>query len=417
MLSAGTVALRFAVALGIGLLIGIERERRKGKGPLRGAAGIRTFALASLLGAVSLQVGREPLLIATALVIGGLTVASYLRTSRVRQKGLDPGLTTESALLLTVILGALAMRGPALASAIGVVVAILLAARNRLHVFVRSILSEEELQQTLIFAAAVVVILPLLPNRFLGPFGILNPRTIWKFVVLMMSVSAAGYVAMRALGVRFGLPLAGLASGFASSAATIATMGSRAQEQAELAKPATAGAVLSSIATIVELAVVLRATDHSILTAIRLPLIAAGVAAVIYGAAFTARTLSTPAAKPAAKGSVFDLKTTGILAATVAAVTFVSGLMNAKFGQTGITAAAALAGFGDAHAAAVSVASLAAAGKLTTDQAILPILAAVTTNTITKGFLAFSAGGPDFAVRVVPGLTLMIAALWMTFLA
>ena len=412
MLSAKTVALRLAVALGIGLLIGVERERRKGLGPLRSAAGIRTFALASLLGALSLQLGREPLLIAIALVIGGLTIASYVRTSYLRRGKFDPGLTTESALLLTVVLGALAMREPALASAVGVVVAILLAARNRLHIFVRSVLTDEELQQALIFAAAAVVVLPLLPNRFLGPLGAINPRTIWKFVVLMMSVSGAGYIAIRILGVRFGLPLAGLASGFASSAATIAAMGSRAKEQPGLASPATAGAVLSSIATIVELAVVLRATDHSVLTIIRLPLFAAGMAALAYGVIFTVHTLPRGNGESAPKGSAFDFWTTGILALTVSAVTLLSAVVNAKFGQAGLAVAAAIAGFGDAHSAAVSVASLTAAGKLSAHEAIPPIFAALTTNTITKSVLAFSSGGPGFAARVVPGLILMTAALW-----
>src|SRR5579863_9601369 len=241
------LAVRMGIALAIGLLIGAERERRKGRGPLRAPAGIRTFAITCVLGAVSLEVGGGLLLSVVAASIASLITISYLRT---RQK--DPGLTTEAALILTLLLGALALRQPALASALGVVVAILLVTRSHLHHFVRSVLTESELHDALVFAAAVVVVLPLIPDRYLGPYGAINPRTIWKIAVLMMSVSATGYVAVRVLGARVGLPLAGLASGFASSTATIGSMGAQARQQRALAAPAVAGAVLSTIATIVE---------------------------------------------------------------------------------------------------------------------------------------------------------------------
>jgi uncharacterized membrane protein (DUF4010 family) len=224
------LALRMAVALAIGLLIGAERERRKGRGPLRAPAGIRTFALTCVLGAVSLELGGAVLLAVATASLAGLITMSYLRT---RQQ--DPGMTTEAALMLTLLLGALALRQPALASALAVVVAILLAARSRMHHFVRSVLSQGELHDALIFAAAVVVVLPLIPNRYIGPYGAINPRTIWKIVILMMSVSAAGHIAVRVLGARFGLPLAGLASGFASSTATIGSMGAQARQRPSLA--------------------------------------------------------------------------------------------------------------------------------------------------------------------------------------
>ena len=123
MFETGLLALRLGVALGTGLLIGAERERRKGKGPQRASAGIRTFTITALLGAVCFQLGGTVLLAVVILALAGLTGLSYLRTQKE-----DPGLTTESALLLTLILGALAMREPALASVVAVVVAILLAA-------------------------------------------------------------------------------------------------------------------------------------------------------------------------------------------------------------------------------------------------------------------------------------------------
>lgn len=405
------LALRLGVALGIGLLIGAERERRKGEGPHRGTAGIRTFAIGAALGAVSLELGGAILLGVLVAAVTGMVILAYLRT---RQR--DPGMTTEAALLLTVLLGALAMREPALASGVAVVTATLLAARIRLHRFVRSIVTERELYDALIFAASVIVVLPLMPNGYLGPFAAVNPRTIWKIVVLMMSVSAAGHIAMRVLGARFGLALAGLASGFASSTATIAVMGARAKEQSTLARAATAGAVLSSVATIVELAIVLQATNRSILWIIRFPLIVACFVTIGYGVIFTFRALKHQPDVAAPPGSAFDLRVTLLLAATVTVVTFASAALNAWLGARGVLVATAIAGFADAHSAAVSAASLAASGKLSSQQAVVPILAGLTTNSLTKAVVTLMAGSTRFSAGVLPGLAVMLGSLWAAFL-
>ena len=212
--------LNLAVALGIGLLIGAERERRKGEGPSRSPAGIRTFTVASLAGAISLIVGGEVLFaIATAGVILLSTVAYW------RGDEDDPGLTTEIALIVTTLLGGLSMQKPALAAGLAVTLAGLLAARSRLHHFVRSVITEDELNDALILAGATLVVLPLAPDRPMGPYDALNPHSIWILVILVMAIGAAGYVAVRMLGARVGLPIAGLASGFISSTATIACNG------------------------------------------------------------------------------------------------------------------------------------------------------------------------------------------------
>jgi hypothetical protein len=195
--------VNLAVALGVGLLIGAERERRKGEGPSRSPAGIRTFTVASLAGAISFIAGGELLLaIATAGVIV-LTAVAYWRG---RED--DPGLTTEIVLIVTVLLGGLSMQKPALAAGLAVTVAILLAVRTRLHRLVGTVLTEEELNDALIFAGATLVILPLVPDRPMGPYGALNPHSIWILVILVMAISAAGYVAIRVLGARYGLPIA-----------------------------------------------------------------------------------------------------------------------------------------------------------------------------------------------------------------
>ncbi|MFN5685188.1 MgtC/SapB family protein, partial [Bradyrhizobium sp.] len=215
-LSSSRELVAIVVALGIGLLIGLERERRKGEGPGRSPAGLRTFAVASLAGAISMLIGGKMLL---AVVTAGVVVLTAIAYSRSRSD--DPGLTSETALVLTVLLGGLATEHAALAAGVAVILTVLLAARPVLHGFVRSVLSEGELKDGLIFAAATLVVLPLLPDQPIGPFGALNLRSIWMLVVLMMAIGAAGHVAMRLLGARGGLAVSGFASGFVSSTATI----------------------------------------------------------------------------------------------------------------------------------------------------------------------------------------------------
>lgn len=401
------LAVRFAIALGIGLLIGAERERRKGSGPSRAPAGIRTFALASLLGGICQIVGGAVLLAVGAVAVGALSIVSYKARSRS-----DPGLTTAVALLITFLLGALAVTQPSIAAGIAVIVAVLLAARTRLHRFVRDVLTEQELQDALLFAAASLVILPITPDRAVGPFGVLNPRTLWKLAVIVMSISAAGYIALRTLGPRFGLPLAGLASGFVSSAATIGSMGSRAAEEPALRRAAVAGAVLSTVATVIQMAVVLLVTDRPTFQAMKLPLLFAGVAATVYGALFTIKSAGKKQPEKERTGRAFNLTSAVVFAATVSAILFMSAAVNRWLGAAGLMVATGLAGFADTHSAAISVASLRAAETIAGPDAVVLILVGLTTNTITKAVVSMMTGGWRFAIQIIPGLLLVILAAW-----
>jgi uncharacterized membrane protein (DUF4010 family) len=399
--------LNLIVALGIGLLIGVERERRKGEGPSRSFAGIRTFTITSLAGATSFIVGGELLLATATACITLLAAAAYLRGREV-----DPGLTTEVALVLTVILGGLSTRQPTLAGGLAVVVAVLLAARYRLHHFILSVLTDDELQDALIFAAATLVVLPLIPDGPIGPYGALNPRSIWILVILIMAISGAGYIAVRTVGARFGLPMAGLASGFVSSTATIGAMGARVVSMKALLPAGVAGAVLSTVATIVQMVIVLAATSLTTLRTLTVPLICAGIAAALYGAIFTVWALRQKTEHQQQGGRAFSIRAAIGFALTLAIILIGSAALRDWFGETGVILATALAGFVDTHAAAISVASLVADGKLHALDAIIPILTGLSTNTISKIFFAAASGERSFAFRVIPGLIVVALAAW-----
>jgi uncharacterized membrane protein (DUF4010 family) len=388
-------------------LIGAERERRKGRGPSRAPAGIRTFAVASLAGAVSLIAGGEVIF---AIVTAGIAVLAATAYWRARAR--DPGLTTEIALVLTTLLGGLATQQPALAAGLAVAVALLLASRSWLHRFVRKVLTEDELEDALIFAGATLVVLPILPDRTMGPFNALNPHAIWILVILIMAIGGAGYLAVRILGPRTGLPIAGLASGFISSTATIGAMGARAVTSRHVLAAAVAAAVLSTVATVVQMALVLAATSMATLKVLGIPLILAGAAAVIYGVVSTFWAMRQKSEGNVQNGRAFSFKTAVAFALTVSVILVVSAALQQWYGEKGVLAAAALAGFVDTHSAAISVASLVASGKLAPSDALLPIVAGLSTNTVSKMVVATIAGGRAFALRVIPGLIIVVAAAW-----
>ena len=386
--------LNLAVALGIGLMVGAERERRKGEGPLRSPAGIRTFTITSLAGAISYLVGGQLLL---AIVTAGVIILAAAAYWRGQED--DPGLTTEIALILTALLGGLSTQQPALAGGLAVTVAVLLAARLPLHRLVRSALTEDELKDALIFAGATLVVLPLVPDRSMGPYSALNPHSIWILVILIMAISAAGYLAVRIVGARFGLPIAGLASGFISSTATIGTLGARVAKTPTVLAAAVAGAVLSTTATIVQMALVIAATSTTTLRALSVPLVCAGLAAIVYGAVFTVQALRQNTEGEPQRGRAFNLSTALVFAITLSSILVASAALREWFGETGVVFAAAVAGFVDAHSAAISVAALVASGKMSPADTVFPILTGLSTNTISKMFLAGTSGGRSFALR------------------
>jgi uncharacterized membrane protein (DUF4010 family) len=400
--------IHLGIALGLGLLIGVERERRKLERGSGSPMGVRTFSIAALAGAASVALGGVPLLAVVTAVAGVLAVAAYWTT----RDADDPGMTTETALVLTVVVGGLAMRDAELAAAVGVALALLLAARTPLHNFVGAVLTDREVSDGMVLAGATLIILPLLPDSRFGPYGALNLHRIWIVVILVMAIGAAGHIAVRWLGPRYGLAVAGLASGFISSSATIGAMGARARKTPTLLSAAVAGAVLSTVATVAQMAIVVGAVSPPTLRAIAPPLIGGGAAALLYGVISTLRALRQPYEESESSERAFSLAAALIFALVLSLVLLLAAALRDWLGETGVLAAAAMAGLADAHAAAISVASLAASGSILPAEAVVPILAGLSTNTVTKLVLATTSRAPAFAVRVVPGLILVAAAAW-----
>jgi len=410
----GQHAVGVAVALGCGLLIGLERERRKGQGDNRQAAGLRSFAVASLSGALA-QASGQPLLVAAgALLVVLLSAAAYFK-SRSR----DPGLTTELALFTTYMVGVTAVLAPALGAACGAGLALLLAARARLHRFATRLISERELHDGLLIAALALVALPLMPSQPLPWLGGISLQPLAGMVLLILVLQAAGHVALRLLGPGRGLVLAGFFSGFVSSTATIASMGSRARRDGRpggIATPA-AAAVFSTAATWVQAMVMAAALSPAAARALA-PMAVAGLsAALLAGAAIMAvARRSAPAGAPAAgdtrKGSALQVREALFAAALLSVVTLAVTRAQHNFGNAGVLASMALAGLADAHAPVASLSALFAGGSLGQRELLLGVLLAVTANSATRLVTAFVAGGAVFGMLVGAALLCGGAAAW-----
>lgn len=169
----------------------LERERSHSR---RLPAGTRSFALLSLVGAIAASFNEWAVLVGL-VVVGALMTLAYFRSSE-----RDPGTTTAIAAVAAYLLGALAYTRPAVAVAIAVVVAGLLVSKARIHRFAREIVSDVEVEDAIKFFVVALVILPLLPDQQLGPYGVLNPAKVWLLVVLLTGIGWVGYIGVRALG-------------------------------------------------------------------------------------------------------------------------------------------------------------------------------------------------------------------------
>ncbi|MBI3231013.1 MAG: MgtC/SapB family protein [Burkholderiales bacterium] len=396
------------IAFGCGLIIGIERERRKGLGYRRAFAGVRSFALTSVLGVLanSMQLA----------LVGGLLIVALCAISYWRKEPDDPGITTQLALFISFLLGANALHNPTVSAAAAVITAMTLHWRNDVHRFLRVQLKASELRDALMLAAAALVALPLLPNESLPWLMGANPRRLWGLVVVLMCLQAAGYVALRITGPHLGLALSGFGSGFVSSTATTAAMGLRAKEQPELIQACVAGALLSTVATFLLLLVVTLTIAPSQLSTLAPSFLSALLCAcLVAGASLLGKHHSGKYVQP--HGHAFSIRQAIAFALILTCATAAVAFAHNYFGATAVLLGAALAGLVDVHAAAGSLLSLVdSKGTLSQANCLLALLLAISSNTASKMIAAWLAGNKAYAWRTSSGLLLILLAAWLPYL-
>ena len=402
-------------ALAIGLLIGAERERSHDKA-IDQAIGIRTFALLAVIGTLSKELGDW--------VVGGvlffvalLLVASYRRTNSE-----DPGTTTETSALAAFLLGVLCYQDAALAAALAILMTALLLSKRRLHTFIRDVVTDVELADATKFLVVAFVVLPLLPNRALGPYGVLNPERIWFIVVILTAISWAGYVAVRLLGPRRGLFATGLASGFVSATAATATLGRISRAPGRLSA-SVAGAQMASVATFLQLGFVMfvvspKVAPHLVVAILLGSVTLLAASFIVYRRRNRALDLDDESVERHHVEHPFALFPAVILSAVLTGALLLGRWGMAMFGSRGAVVVAGAAGLADAHGGSLSAATLFNQGQLNLSTTLMAIGAAVGANTLVKCAIAFVAGGAVFGRRfivgVLPALAVFLFGLWVS---
>jgi len=259
-------------------------------------------------------------------------------------------------------------------------------------------------------------VLWLVPDVNLGPYGAVNPHAWWRIATLMLWLMLFGYLAERVVGARWGLATSGFAGGFVSSTATIAAMAARIEGDAEVERHASAGAVASTAATFIMLAVLVGSADLPLLVALAVPMACGSVVILLATAKLAFRAGRHPRVLAAPPSAPVNAKTLLTFIALLVALSFISKLVAAQFGQASVIAVAGLTGFVDGHAITASTASMHQQGQLATSTAGLAVLVALTTNTITKMILVGSARLPKFSRHVLVSLAASLAATWLGWL-
>lgn len=411
MVLSDTLILRLAVSLAIGLLIGLERAWHQRDDQDGRAAGIRTFALAGLIGGLSAVLGRElgGSFAGLAFLAFTAVFAGFEAREAIQTKSL--GATTAIAGLTVFLLGALAGSGQTQAAvAAAIATAAILTFREMLHHFVAR-LTWDEIRDGVILLAMAFLMLPILPDQTFDPWGALNPREVWIIATLIAAVTYAGWMAVRAFGERWGILLVAALGGLTSSTATTASLARMAQGPKAQPRLLAAGICVSGAVSLARIALLAGVLRPAILLPLALPYLA-GLAVLAAAALWMLRRGGA-----AQESTGFQLKAPldliGALrmAALFAAVSLVAGLLRSEYGAAGFYVVAAVSGLVDLDAITVAAARMGGADHI----AATGILIATGVNLGVKAGIAATLGGRPVAAAFVPitGLTILagLAAL------
>ncbi len=408
---------RFGVALLIGSLIGLEREFIQQHLKEPDFAGIRTFALIALLGALSAFLSQELGVLTPALVAFGglilLVVSSYV--GALLRTRAEEGITTEVAAMLVFLLGGLTFWEPVeVAGALAVIVALLLSMKGRLHEAIRR-MSREDLRVALEFGLVSAVILPLLPNRTLDPLNVLNPFQIWLLVVFVSGIGFAGYVLIKALGAERGTGLAAILGGIVSSTATTISFAGRSKTSPQLSRVFSMAIILASGVMFPRVWFEVLVIHRPLIRLISLPLGLMLAASLLMVWLFWRQRHSDQhltdhdqeAVKVANPLKLSTAITFGLVFAIVLVAVKVAQLL---LGTTGVYIAALISGLADVDAITLSVSKLASTGQLPDQVAATAIAIAALMNTLSKAIIAYVVGTVDLRRVVLRPFAIILIA-------
>ncbi|HTL57857.1 MAG TPA: MgtC/SapB family protein [Candidatus Limnocylindrales bacterium] len=403
--------LKLAIALGLGLLVGMQRERTESR-----IAGIRTFPLATVLGTITgfLALWFSGWIVAAGfLSLTGLVIMGNLGSSRELS---DPGLTTEVALLLMFGIGAYLVSGhTAVAVALGGTVAVLLHLKPEMHRFVRR-MGNKDFKSVMQFVLITVVILPVLPNKGYGPYQALNPFKIWLLVVFIVAMRLAGYVAYKFLGTRGGSFVSALLGGLISSTATTVSHARQARQAAQQTSTAAQVIMAASAVVFIRLLIIIAIVAPSLFLGLSAPLsVMLGATALItIGLWMVQHKDSVPAAE---QENPSELKPALVFAFIFALVQLGVAAGKQYFGASGLYVVAFLSGLPDVDAIALSTLQLAQGNQLGLDMAWRMIVVGTLANFLFKAAIVAVLGNRRLLAKIAVPFGLTLAAgtllLWL----
>ena len=402
----------FATALLIGALLGIERERHKREHDEQAIGGLRTFILFALIGALggwlTLALDSPWILAAALLASLAPVLAGYVIAARTQPDAL--GLTTELAAVAVCLLGAMTTLGYRdLAVGLGVAVAAVLAYKQPLHGLVQR-LDRDDVYAGLRLLIATFIVLPLLPDQPIDPWGALRPRSLWMLVLLISSLSLVGYVATRLLGAHRGIPLTGVTGGLVSSTAVTLSFSRQSREPAyAAAAPALASGILLAWAVMfVRVIVEVLVVNRSLLGQVLMPFTAMAVTAIAAAWYLRRGAAASEQAAGVSLKNPFSLTAAAKFAAFFAAVLLVVKIAQAYAPAQGVYVVAALAGTTDVDAITLSMAQYARSGSA--QVAVHAITIAALTNTVIKTVMVTVLGDARLRRPMLAAAALVLAS-------
>lgn len=402
-------AWQFAVALGLGMLIGLERERTRGDQLI--FAGVRTFSLVALLGAAAVYAGEQSgltwIIPVVFIAVATLVLAAYFITA---SKG-DIGMTTEVSVLLAFLIGGLCAWGEVgVAGALAVATMVLLALKGWLHDLAQRI-EPSDVEATLKFAIITLIILPLVPNTNYGPEGleVINPYKTWLMVVLIAGLNFAGYILVKVVGREHGLGITGLLGGLVSSTAVTLGFAQRSRTEPALAPVLALAILLAWTVMFFRVVIEVGVVNLSLAQDLTLGMILMGVVSLGISFFLWRRGRSLERAEVESGHNPFELGDAIKFGALFAVVIFVASAAQAYFGNAGLYLAGALAGLTDVDAIALSMANLALEDPGNAGPAARTVVIAVISNTMVKCGMAIWLGAPSMRRTMIP-ITAALAA-------
>ncbi len=403
--------LRLAVALGIGLLIGLERGwSKRGREEGSRVAGWRTFGVVGLMGGVLSIAGAAH---GGILPAAGLAaVALFLALGYLRQTQPDSGLgiTTEIAALVTFGLGLLAGHGDlAVAASAAIVLAMVLNFKPEMHALLQRI-ERHELQATLRLLLISVVFLSLLPDRGFGPWEGINPYRIWWMVVVIAAIGYVGYFAIRIIGPAAGMAVTALLGALVSSTAVTISLSQEARKEPGRRFILAAGIGLASSVMLVRLTIIVTIVAPTLLPSLASALLPAALAGAGVAALQLGRTAEDRAPAPTARRDPLDLGGAMAMGVLFVVAAFLVQAVQHQVGSTGLYPLAVLSGLFDVDAISISLAGGVVGGSVDAQVAVAAILIAALVNTLLKPAIAGSVGGPGLALALLLPIGAAIAA-------